>query len=150
MASLHPQVVHFTIVLTMVGVAFRIVSLFGRPAFASPSATVLILLAAMSSSVSAQSGTAAHGPVERAPGARPAVAAHEEWESARRRSSLSSVQWNCSLLPLRRWPKAGVLRWVSAIVGVAAVVSVYQAGTSRWRTRVRLCRWRRHSIGRPA
>src|SRR4030095_8163736 len=36
MAALHPQVVHFTIVLTIIGVAFRLVSLIGKPSFASP------------------------------------------------------------------------------------------------------------------
>ncbi|HYJ94701.1 MAG TPA: DUF2231 domain-containing protein, partial [Vicinamibacterales bacterium] len=79
MGALHPQVVHFTIVLAIIGVAFRLVSLLGKPAFASPAATTLLLLAAVSSVVSVRSGTAAHGPVERAPGARPAVMEHEEW-----------------------------------------------------------------------
>jgi uncharacterized membrane protein len=79
MGALHPQVVHFTIVLTIVGVVFRLVSLVGKPAFASPAATTLLLLAAAASVVSVRSGTAAHGPVERAPGARPAVMEHEEW-----------------------------------------------------------------------
>ena len=79
MGALHPQVVHFTIVLAIVGVAFRLISLLGKPAFASPAATTLLLLAAASSVVSVRTGTAAHGPVERAPGARPAVMEHEEW-----------------------------------------------------------------------
>jgi len=65
MGALHPQVVHFTIVLAIVGVALRLVSLLGKPAFASPAATTLLLLAAVSSVVSVRSGTAAHGPVER-------------------------------------------------------------------------------------
>lgn len=72
MGALHPQVVHFTIVLTIIGVAFRLVSLVDKPAFASPAATTILLLAAASSVVAVRSGTAAHGPVERAPGARPA------------------------------------------------------------------------------
>jgi uncharacterized membrane protein len=119
--------VHFAIVLTMVGVAFRIVSLLGRPAFASPAATVLILLAAVSSYVSAESGTAAHGPVERAPGARPAVTAHEEWGERTETAVLVLGAVELLSIALRRWPKVGVLRWTSAVVGVAAVVSVYQA-----------------------
>lgn len=126
MAALHPQVVHFAIVLTIVGVAFRILSLLGRPAFANPAATVLILLAAGASYVSAQSGTAAHGPVERAPGARPAVMAHEEW--GERTETVALVLGGVELLSLalRRWPKVGLVRWASAIVGVAAVAGIYQ------------------------
>ena len=48
MAALHPQIVHFTIVLVIIGVAFRIVSLFGRPAFAGPAAATVLILAAAS------------------------------------------------------------------------------------------------------
>jgi len=79
LAALHPQVVHFTIVLAIIGVALRLLSLLGRPAFASPAATLLLVLGAIASVVSTQSGTAAHGPVERMPGVRAAVAEHEEW-----------------------------------------------------------------------
>jgi uncharacterized membrane protein len=77
LAALHPQIVHFTIVLAIVGAAFRVVSLLGKPAFASPAATTLLLLAALSSVASVQSGTDAHGPVERVPGARTAVQEHD-------------------------------------------------------------------------
>ena len=77
-AAMHPQVVHFTIVLAIVGVAFRLVSLIGKPAFASPAATTLLLLAALAAFVSTSTGTAAHGPVERMPGVRAAVVEHEE------------------------------------------------------------------------
>ena len=84
LAALHPQVVHFTIVLVIVGVAFRLVSLLGRPAFASPAATTLLLLAALSSVLSIQSGTAAHGRSSACParacrhGARGVGRAHAE------------------------------------------------------------------------
>ena len=56
MGALHPQVV----VLVIVGVAFRLVSLLGKPAFASPAATTLLLLAAAFSVVSVRTGIAAH------------------------------------------------------------------------------------------
>jgi uncharacterized membrane protein len=128
MAALHPQVVHFAIVLTMVGVAFRIVSLFRWAAFASPAATVLLLLAAVSAYVSAESGTAAHGPVERAPGARPAVTAHEEWGERTEFIVIALGAVELLAVVLRRSPKVRFVRWASAAVGVAAVVSVYQTG----------------------
>ena len=38
MAALHPQLVHFTVVLIVVGVAFRLLSLFGRTAWVGPAA----------------------------------------------------------------------------------------------------------------
>ena len=106
LASLHPIVVHFTIVLVIMGVAFKLVSLFGRPAFAGPAATTLLLLGAVSAFVSAQSGTAAHGPVERAPGARPPVMEHEEWGERTNQIMLGVGVIELAGLALRRWASA--------------------------------------------
>ena len=128
MGALHPQVVHFTIVLTIVGVAFRLVSLVGKPAFASPAATTLLLLAAAASVVSVRSGTAAHGPVERAPGARPAVMAHEEWGERTQTALLIVGAIEVLGLLMRRAPTVRVVRSVAAVAGLAAVACVYEAG----------------------
>ena len=73
MAYYHPQFVHFTIALLVVGVVFRIISLIGRPAFVSPAAVSLLLAGTLAAALAVQSGVAAHGPVERIPGARQAV-----------------------------------------------------------------------------
>ena len=127
MGALHPQVVHFTIVLTIVGVAFRVVSLLGKPAFASPAATTLLLLAAAASVVSVRSGTAAHAPVERAPGARPAVMEDEEWGERTQTALLIVGAIEILGLVLRRSPKVRLVRSVAAIAGLAAVVCVYEA-----------------------
>ncbi len=128
MAALHPQVVHFTIVLTIVGVAFRLISLVGKPVFASPAATTLLLLAAAFSVVSVRSGTAAHGPVERAPGARPAVMEHEEWGERTQTALLIVGAIEVLGLLLRRSPKVRLVRSAAAVAGVVAVVCVYEAG----------------------
>src|SRR5438309_1862410 len=79
MAAYHPQIVHFAIALLVVGVAFRALSLFGRPAFLSPAAFTLLTLGTTAAVLAATSGTAAHAPVERVPGSRDAVTQHEEW-----------------------------------------------------------------------
>lgn len=126
MAALHPLVVHFAIVLIIVGVAFKLVSLFGRPAFAAPAATTLLLLAAVAAFVSTRSGTAAHGPVERAPGARPPVMEHEEWGNRTGNIMLGIGVIELAGLALRRWPKVKMIHALSAAVGIAAVVSVYE------------------------
>ena len=45
---LHPQVVHFAIVLLIVGVAFRLISFTGsRMAWANPAATTLLVAGAI-------------------------------------------------------------------------------------------------------
>src|SRR5262245_40115621 len=126
MGALHPQVVHFTIVLAIVGVAFRLVSLLGRPAFASPAATTLLLLAAVSSVVSVRSGTAAHGPVERAPGARPAVMEHEEWGERTQTVLLMVGAIELLGLFMRKSPRVKVVHSVAAVAGLVAVVCVYE------------------------
>ena len=128
MAALHPLVVHFTIVLAIVGVAFRLVSLLGRPAFVGPAATTLLLLAAASSIVSVRSGVAAHGPVERAPGARPPVMEHEEWGERTQIVLLVLGAIELAGLALRRSPKVKLVHMLSAVVGLGAVYAVYQTG----------------------
>lgn len=128
MAALHPVVVHVTIVLLIVGVAFRLLSLVSRLAFAGPGATTLILVAALSSIPSAQSGIAAHGPVERVPGARPAVEEHEEWGMRTRNILLVIGAIELAALILRRSPRVRLLHVASAVVGLAAVFAVYETG----------------------
>jgi uncharacterized membrane protein len=127
LASLHPLVVHFTIVLAIVGVAFRVVSLLGRPAFVGPAAATLLLLAAPAAYVSMQSGTAAHGPVERAPGARPPVMEHEEWGERAAYVLLGLGAIELAGLFLRRWPRVKMVHALSAVVGLVAVGVVYEA-----------------------
>ena len=128
MGALHPQVVHFTIVLAIVGVALRLVSLLGKPAFASPAAATLLLLAAVSSVVSVRSGTAAHGPVERAPGARPAVMEHEEWGERTQTALLVVGAIEILGLVMRRSPKVRLVHSLAAVAGLVATVCVYEAG----------------------
>ncbi|HRN54005.1 MAG TPA: hypothetical protein PK788_10945, partial [Gemmatimonadaceae bacterium] len=78
LAQIHPQVVHFAIALLLVGVLFRLISLSGRLKFTNHAAAVLLILGTIAVFVSVKSGDAAHGPVERIPGARPIVVEHEE------------------------------------------------------------------------
>jgi uncharacterized membrane protein len=128
MAALHPQIVHFTIVLVVVGVGFRLLSLLGRPAFASPTAATLLVLAAACSVISVLSGTAAHGPVERVPGARAAVMEHEEWGERARNAALVLGFIELAGVLMRRSPRVKILHAAAAVVGLGAVFAVYEAG----------------------
>ena len=128
LAALHPQVVHFAVALTIVGALFRVVSLLRRPAWVSPAATTLLLMAALAGFVSAQSGTAAHGPVERVPGARPAVQEHEEWGERARNILFLVAVIEIVGLALRHTPKAAVVNGVAAVASVVAVGAMYEAG----------------------
>lgn len=122
------MVVHFTIALTIVGVALRLLSMLGRPAFLSPAAATLLILAAISSVVAVKSGTDAHGPVERAPGARPVVMEHEEWGERTRNALIVIGALELLGLALRNSPKSRAVQALAAVAGLGAVFAVYQAG----------------------
>lgn len=128
MAELHPQVVHVTIILALVGVAFRLLSLTGRAAWASPAAAVLLIGAAVSSIPSVQSGIDAHGPVERVPGARPAVVEHEEWGERARNVLLVLGVIELLGLAMRNSPKVKLVHGAAAAIGLVAAFAVYEAG----------------------
>ena len=127
LAALHPQIVHFVIALLFMGVVLRCVSLTGRAAFTGPAAAVLLLVGTVAAVLAVQSGTAAHGPVERVPGARAAVMDHQEWGERTRNIFLVVAALEIAALApaVSRWR-----RWVlaaSAVVGLGGTVSLYQA-----------------------
>lgn len=128
MAALHPQIVHVVIVLTLVGVAFRLLSLLGKPAFAGPAAATLLILAAVASVPASQSGIAAHGPVERVPGSRAAVVEHEEWGERTHYVLIGLGLIELAGLAMRRSPHLKKLQVASAVVGLAAAFAVYETG----------------------
>lgn len=129
LASLHPQVVHFVIALILVGVLFRCASLAWRAAWLGPAATTLIALGTVASLVAVRSGDAAHGPVERAPGVRPAVVAHETWGERARNVFLLllGVEAVALVLARRQHPLARPAGVAAAVVGVIAGGVLYRA-----------------------
>ena len=127
-APLHPQVVHFVVALGLVGIVLRLISLTGRATWTRPAGAVLLILAAISSVVAVKSGTAAHGPVERIPGAREAVEHHEEAGETTR--NLFLVVGVIEVAGLALASREKVRRWLllaSAIAGVVACVELYEA-----------------------
>jgi uncharacterized membrane protein len=129
LAALHPQVVHFVVALLFVGVALRLVSLTGRFAFANPAATTLIVLGTLASFAAVKSGTDAHGPVERIPGARAAVVDHEEWgERARNAFVLVAlIELVTVALAARKHRYARHALVAASVAGVAGLFVLYMA-----------------------
>jgi uncharacterized membrane protein len=128
-AALHPQVVHFVVALGIIGVLLRVVSLTGRLGWTSPSALLLLLIAAGASWIAAESGHQAHEWAEQIPGVRNAVGEHETLGEMTRNLFFAVAAFELLALLLRN--KAGVrkgLHAVSALVGVAACLYLYEAG----------------------
>jgi uncharacterized membrane protein len=127
-AYFHPPIAHFAIALLMVGVLFRAGSLLRRPAFLDPAALTLLAFGTMAAIMAVQSGTAAHGPVERVPGARAAVVEHEEWGERTRNVFIIVMAIEAVGLLLRRSQKQRYVLIASTAVGIIGVFCVYQAG----------------------
>jgi uncharacterized membrane protein len=128
MAAYHPQLVHFTIALLVLGVVLRVVSLGRRPAFVAPAATLLILLGTVAAVLAAKSGIDAHGPVERIPGARAAVVEHEEWGLRTRNIFLGVAALELAGLALWRSRRRVWVHAAAALIGVTGLWTLYEAG----------------------
>lgn len=125
----HPQIVHFIIVLGLVGVGARILSLTGRFPWMRQAAAALLIMAGLAGIAAVKSGTDAHGPVERIPGIRDAVVEHEEaGERARTAFLLIAGIELIALGATRREQLQKVLYGVSALAGLVGAFLVYEAG----------------------
>ena len=111
LAALHPQIVHFVVALIVVGVAFRLASLVVRRSWLPTAAAALIALGTAGQRRGGPLGLDAHGPVERVPGARPAVVDHETWGERARNVFLILlvVEAVAAALAARQHPRAGRL-----------------------------------------
>jgi uncharacterized membrane protein len=127
-ASLHPQVVHFVIALGLVGVALRLLSLIAKPAWLSPAAATLIILAAGASVVAEKSGTAAHEASERIPGVRAAVQEHEHWGERTRNVLLVVAGLELLTMILASRAAGRPMRFVAAAGGLAVAFCIYKVG----------------------
>lgn len=129
-ATFHPQIVHFAVALLVIGVLFRFLWFTGRLAFAGPAATALIVMGTLASVLAVRSGTDAHGPVERVPGARAMVIEHEEWGLRARNIFLAvaALELLAFALASRKPPVARVLAMGAAAIGVVGLGAIYEAG----------------------
>lgn len=129
MGAYHPQVVHFAVGLAFAGVGFRLLSLTGHLRFTSPAATTLVLLGTLACFAATQTGTAAHAPVERIPGVRPAVVEHEELGERARNLMVVVSLFELAALVLTRWqkPQAFAVTVAAAVAGLGGLVAIYEA-----------------------
>jgi uncharacterized membrane protein len=123
----HPIVIHFTIAFLLAGVVLRLLSLTGRVRFASPAAAAMLLLGTLAAVASVRSGTDAHGPAERVPGARDAVVEHEELGERARNVFLFVAVLEIAALALARTKRERIAHFASALVGVVGLYFLFEA-----------------------
>jgi uncharacterized membrane protein len=127
-ASFHPQIVHFIVVLGFVGVGLRLLSLAVKIEWIKPAATVALLAAAVCGVLAARSGDEAHPPAERIPGARTAVQDHEELGERARNVFLLVAGFEILALAMRNKEKVRRMALVgSALTGVVAAYFLFEA-----------------------
>lgn len=129
LAAFHPQIVHFVVALIVVGVGLRCASLVRPWPWLSPAALTLIALGTLASLAAVRSGVDAHGPVERLPGVRAAVVAHESWGERARNVFLLllGAEAVAAALAVRRHPRARAATLAAGLVGLVAVGVLYRA-----------------------
>ena len=131
LAANHPQVVHFAIALLFVGVAFRFIALTGKLKFTNYAATTLLILGTVAAVLAVKSGTDAHGPVERIPGARALVQDHEQHGITTRNQFLGVVALELLALGLAagvktaKFAKFGYM--ASAVLGFFGAHQLYES-----------------------
>jgi uncharacterized membrane protein len=130
LGAFHPEIVHFVVALLIAGVVLRLVSLTGRLSYTGPAATTLILIGTLASVAAVQSGTDAHGPVERIPGVRDAVVEHETWGQRTRNAFIVIAVLELVALALasRHTRASRIAAMAAAIAGVIGLVILYEAG----------------------
>ncbi len=124
--SMHPYVVHAVIGFLIAGILFRAASLVPRWSALNYAAASLLIVGAGAAVVAVESGTDAHGPVERIPGVRQAVQDHEEWGTRTRNLFLviAAVELAGLALPSRR----RLIHYASAALGIVGLGFIVETG----------------------
>jgi uncharacterized membrane protein len=125
-AEFHPQIVHFVIAGAGLGIFFRWLSLTGKLKWTDHAAAALIVIGAAAGWAGVRSGTEAHGPAERVPGAVRAVQVHEEEGEELRNLLFGLAAFEIVLLfpALSKWRKYGL--YASALGGAFVASEIYE------------------------
>ena len=127
---LHPAVVHFPIVLLLLGAAVAIVAAFWRKHHLPTLAAALLLLGALGTWAAVESGESDGGLLENgSPQIESLVEAHENWAKRTLAISIIAAFAAVGSVLAGRWPRiARAVAVVAAVVSAAATYAVYETG----------------------
>lgn len=127
---LHPAVVHFPIVLLLLGAAVAILAAFWRKNHLPALAALLLVLGALGAWAAVQSGESDGGLLESgAPQREALVEAHETWAKRTLGISIVAAAAAAASVVAGRWPRlARAVAAVAAVASAAAAYSVYETG----------------------
>ncbi len=127
---LHPAVVHFPIVLILLGGAAAVVAAIWRGGHLPRYAALLLVLGAVGAWVAVETGESSGGLLETgSPQMEALVESHEMWAKRTLTVTIVAAVAAMASIVAARWP--GVARGVAilaAAASVAAIYSVYQTG----------------------
>lgn len=128
-SPLHPAVVHFPIVLILLGAAVAVGASVIRRWHLSALAAILLGLGALGALVAYQTGEAEGELVAELNGVEPVLDAHEQWAGRTRNVALAAAALALAALFTRRWPRTThVLRAGAAVAALGASWCVYETG----------------------
>jgi uncharacterized membrane protein len=127
---LHPAVVHFPIVLILLGAAAAIVAAFWRGGRLPRFAAVLLALGALGAWAAVESGESSGGLLESgSPQMETLVDAHEMWAKRTLGITVLAAVAAVAAVLVRRWPRyARGVAVVAAVASAAAAYAVYETG----------------------
>jgi len=128
--AFHPQIIHFVIVLGIVGVILRLISFTPFFTWSREAAMPFLIAAAVAGFAATKSGDDAHSLPERIPGAREAVHEHEESGELARNVLLAIALLEVASFALRKKNErvARGLLMASGVAGLFAFYAIYEAG----------------------
>ena len=127
---LHPAVVHFPIVLLLLGAVVAIVAVFWRKHGVPALAAGLLVLGALGTWAAVQSGESDGGLIENSsPQINGLIDAHETWAKRTLVISILAAFASGGTVLAARWPRAArAVAVVAALLSVAAAYAVYETG----------------------
>lgn len=129
-SPLHPAIVHFPIVLVLIGTALALVAAFTSRWHVRWFAGILLTLGAVGVVVAAKTGAVDMEMIDRPPAMTSLLEEHETWAERAEILSLIAAGFSLAVLAAMRWvPRAApVVAAVCAITASGASLSIYETG----------------------